>query len=887
MDNTRIQRLLTIVDTAISLTRDKRSGYLTDACGDDEELRSDVESLISSIDESEGFWEDWAEWNEKQIQDLLQERTDSDKAHEEPEQIGPWRLINPLGEGGMGIIYLAERADGMYNQMAAIKLLHRGLEVGESIRRFEQERQILARLDHPNIARLYDGGITKDGRPWLAMEYVDGIPITTWCRQHSASLKQRIALFEQACKAVQYAHRNLIVHRDLKPENILVTQDGVIKVLDFGIAKLLDHEVSPEQRLQTQPGLRVMSLDYAAPEQITGDSVTTTTDVYALGMLFFELLTGNYPFDLHGLKRVQIEQVLRNHTPDKPSSVTPDLKSELRGDLDAIVLKALRKEPDQRYENAGQLLDDIERYRNYLPVIARRDTVQYRMGKFYKRYRGKIAAGAVILVGAVTLVTYYTYRITEERNAEKIEAQRANQVTDFLISIFNYSNPKAIHRGDITAREILDNSIASIGIELKNHPGTQARLYDAIGQIYQNLGVLDKARTLYSQALKSGWALVRKGKADSVQLAFIYTDYGNLYRDLGLYDSASVYLGKAVELNNLDNDHREQLAISLASLGWIELLKGHLKIADSIYIETLRIRERLNGKSSLEYAAVLQQVGWLEQYRGNPGKSDSLFRLILPIREKFQGKNHPDVATLLHSMGWISYNLRNYDDAILFDERALALRKRIFGEKHPDIAWTMNNLAIVQLEKKNTLVAESLLTGALNMRRELLGEQHPLTMQSLGELARVHFVQKDYDKATSLYRQVLEIHRKVLGDSHRTVITDLNNLSVVLDQSGNTGEALKVATECVGIAEDVYDNSHPVLFTMKRNKAKLLENLDRFEEAEFLRVSSFNNMRKAKGLNDNTTQQSLEDLITLYKKWNKPEKLLKYAAMRADSISSK
>jgi len=886
MENSRIQHILTIVDTAISLTRDKRSLYLEDVCGNDEELRYEVEELLRSITESEGFWEGWTQWNERQIRNMLRP-ADAIEAEHDLKQIGHWRLIKPLGEGGMGVIYLAERADGMYNQMAAIKLLHRGLEVGESIRRFEQERHILASLDHPNIAGLFDGGVTEDARPWLAMEYVDGIPITTWCREYNATLKQRLDLFEQVCKAVRYAHRNLIVHRDLKPENILVAKDGIIKVLDFGIAKLLDDELSPEQRLHTQTGLRVMSLDYAAPEQIDGESVTTATDVHGLGMLLFELLTGKYPFDLQGLKRVQIEQVLRNQTPDKPSSVTPDLRSRLRGDLDAIVLKALRKEPGQRYENAGQLLDDIERYHSYLPVVARRDTFRYRLGKFYKRYRGKVVASTIILTVLITLITYYTYRITEERNAEKIEVQRANQVTDFLISIFNYSNPTTRHSSDITAREILDNSTVSIHDKLKDQPGTQARLYDAVGQIYQNLGLLEKARNLYSKALVIGWEQVKQAKADSTQLAFIYTDYGDLYRDLGKYDSASGYLNKAVELDKLDSEKKDQLAMSLASLAWVELLRGHLTVADSLYQETLRIQERLNGRSSLEYAAVLQQVGWLEQYRGNSAKADSLFRVILPIREKFQGNDHPDVATLLHSMGWISYKLENYDEAIKIDKKALALRKKIFGEKHPDIAWTMNNLAIVELEKGNTQVAGSLLSKSFAMRRELLGEQHPLTMQSLGELARVHFIQKNYAQAINLYRQVLKIHRKVLGDTNRTVVTDLNNLSVVLYQSGNTGEALKIATECVRIAGDVYDNSHPVLFTMKRNKAKLLEDLGRFEEAEFLRVSSFNNMRKAKGLNDNATQQSLEDLIALYKKWNRPEKLLEYTAMRTDSISSK
>lgn len=426
MEQTLLKRQLTIVDKALALKPEMRISYLNEICGADSVLRNKAGHLLESIDESEFFWDRWKKWNAQQIAELFEGDSDpelqsigaGEKDLPHGQRIGPWRLIRLLGWGGMGSVWLAERADKVYEQRVALKLLHRGYihpkPEANAVRRFQQERQILAQLDHPNIARLYDGGMTDDGLPWLAMEYIDGLLLTEWCSRHNSSLKQRLDLFEEICQAIRYAHKNLIVHRDLKPENILVTKDGHIKILDFGIAKLLDDKSTADRRIQTQTGVRAMSLNYAAPEQITGETITTATDVYALGLLLYELLTDGYPYDLEGKNRRQIEQIIRTEEPIWPSVFpkencsTADLCLSTGGwnKLDTITLKALRKEPEKRYATAGQLLTDLHRFRGNQPILAQRDTIQYRWGKWLHRHRWTAASGLIALLMGIGVVIW-------------------------------------------------------------------------------------------------------------------------------------------------------------------------------------------------------------------------------------------------------------------------------------------------------------------------------------------------------------------------------------------------------------------------------------------------------------------------------------------------
>jgi eukaryotic-like serine/threonine-protein kinase len=536
MDTSRLQLLITIVEKALSIEPDRREAYLHEACGSDPAMIEEVREILLSVGDSDTFWDGWREWSERQIGDLLQDTGHTGRVSD-GDRIGSWRLLRLIGRGGMGDVYLAERADGSFRKKAALKVIrplyHHGELDDNAVYRFRQERQILAQLNHPNIARLYDGGHTRDGLPWLAMEYVDGLPVTVWSGEHNRSLKERLELFKKVCEAIRHAHKHLIVHRDLKPENILVTGDGDVKILDFGIAKLLGDEITDVQKLDTRPDQRAMSLAYAAPEQITGEPVTTATDVYALGLLLYELIAGVYPFTLEGLNIVQIEQVIRTREPVKPSVIRKSQLARSGGsrDLDAITMKALRKEPDQRYESAGHLLDDIIRYQNNKPVTAQRETLRYRAGKFVRRHRRSLVTVILVVLGFIGFSVYHARQLAHERDLALREAARAEQVSQFLTDMFSSSDPSEARGRDITSRDILDRGAERIH-ELSDQPDLQAAMMQVIGRVYWSIGSYEEAIPILEQAIALHDSL---SDHPGAEFALSHFTLGSVYHDIGEY----------------------------------------------------------------------------------------------------------------------------------------------------------------------------------------------------------------------------------------------------------------------------------------------------------------------------------------------------------------
>ncbi|MEW5918709.1 MAG: serine/threonine-protein kinase, partial [Gemmatimonadota bacterium] len=454
----RWQRIEGILDEVLELPREARAKFLTQACEGDGQLRAEVERLLLSADGESGLLDDSADANAALL------LGDEDAARSRMgETVGPYRIVRELARGGMGAVYEAERVDGAFQQRVALKLVRRGMDSEEVQQRFLAERQILARLTHPNIAALLDGGQTDVGQPWFAMELVVGRPITAWCDDRRLGIDARVELVEQVCRAVSYAHRNLVVHRDLKPSNILVTDDGVVKLLDFGIAKLL-HDGTAHGDTVTHLGSRAMTPEYAAPEQVRGEAVTTATDIYALGAVLYEILTGHRAHRFRRRSAAEVERVVCEQIPEAPSTVitrteerelsdgtveTVDpirvsaargapvarLRKLLDGDLDTIALKALRKEPDRRYPSADALLDDLLRRRSGLPVLARQDTLGYRARKFVARNRIAVAAAVVVVLslGAGLVGTTWQARVASR------QAVRATIVKDFLVGLFNVS----------------------------------------------------------------------------------------------------------------------------------------------------------------------------------------------------------------------------------------------------------------------------------------------------------------------------------------------------------------------------------------------------------------------------------------------------------------
>ena len=450
MNPDRWQRLQTLFNAAVEMTPDQRGAYLADACDDDLSLARQVESLLVSSDEAGQF-----------IEGAVEEAAASAaRADMIGRRIGPYEVVGELGHGGMGTVYLARRADAEYESLVAIKLV-RGVHSASLLGRFRSERQILASLSHPNIARLLDGGTTPEGYPYVVMEHVDGEPIDRYCDTRHLPIEARLELFRAVCLAVQHAHKNLVVHRDLKPSNILVTQAGVPKLLDFGIAKLLDPELAEHTVVETGTATRLLTPSYASPEQVRGENITVATDVYSLGVVLYELLTGQVPFHFRGRGALEIERVICEEEPTRPSTLVtrdgdgadtngnapkmsaaelsrarnlmPDrLRRRLAGDLDTIVLKALRKEPNRRYESADQFAEDVRRHLDGLPVIARVDTWTYRANKFVRRHRLGVAAAAVfivVLLGFATAMAAQARRVARERDVASLERAKAEQVS--------------------------------------------------------------------------------------------------------------------------------------------------------------------------------------------------------------------------------------------------------------------------------------------------------------------------------------------------------------------------------------------------------------------------------------------------------------------------
>ncbi|MET0988668.1 MAG: serine/threonine-protein kinase, partial [Steroidobacteraceae bacterium] len=521
MSETQPKSLDDIVQQAQSLTPQERMEFILRACDTDAELRA---RALERLESRQQWLTD---------DGLIAEVLPGIATERPAEQFGPYRVLRSLGQGGMGEVFLAERADDQYRQQVAIKLVRRGLLSKAVQSRLRLERQILASLDHPNIARLLDGGTTAEGMPYIVMEYVDGEPIDSYCDRLCLPVAERLKLFMTVCAAVHRAHQNLVVHRDLKPSNILVTKTGEPKLLDFGIAKLLDEREGMHTIAVTQIDVRVMTPDHASPEQILGLPITTASDIYVLGVLLYELLTGCKPFALQGNRLAELEHAICETEPTPPSigiasmmrlrpaeadvlakqrGVSPaKLRRELAGDLDNIVLMAMRKEPERRYSSAERLAADVNRYLQQLPVQARPTAWTYRASKFVRRNTLVVGLSSLFLT-ALIVFAVNTYvqgqRVKHERDVAnaarehaQLEQKRAEAVSSFLIDSFKVSDPAHARGKEITAREILDNGAARIEQGLSTQPALQATLLDTIGNVYLNLGLPTAAQPLIERGL--------------------------------------------------------------------------------------------------------------------------------------------------------------------------------------------------------------------------------------------------------------------------------------------------------------------------------------------------------------------------------------------------
>lgn len=855
-------------------TKQERTRYIRRHCSD-EQLRTEVESLLESIESSRHMWDGLLESNQVLVENMARE-DQSAPAETLPQQIGSYHIKKRIGRGGMGDVFLGERAGADFHKKVAVKVLRKDATDHSQVQRFLQERSLLSRLNHSNIARLLDGGITDDGRPFIVMEYVDGIPLTEYCNHHQCSLEQRLELFMQACKAVHAAHTNFIVHRDLKPSNLLVTENGVVKVLDFGIAKLLDQGLSEQEVFETRKGNRIFSLNYAAPEQISLDPVTTATDVYALGLLLYELLAGVRPFDYKSMRLSEAEKIIQTRDPVQPSSAARRHASQLRGDLDAIIMKALRKEPGQRYSSALSMVEEIERYLNHQPVAARKGTIKYRAGKYLKRHKLALSVVAVFTFLVSLFSIYHVNRITQERNIAEKEAEKARQVTGFLAGIFEYADPYKNPQSEMTIREVLRYGKDYIQHQIGDEAEVKPMLLYTVGGIYETLGEYSLADSLLTESLNLIQSEQIKTSENEYNLAVAFNNIGSLKSSQGKYSEAADYLQQASEI--FDKLNRQSYRSgSMRLWGWTEYLMGNYSKADSLLEKALSLDLTYHGRYSTATAMTLNNIAWLQNTLGNLQKSDSLFSEVLKINKQVYPENHPETAKTLHSLAWNHYQLKNYEKAVEFSNKAIAKRKKVFGDiAHPDIAWSLNNLGVIKQAQGKLDESEKYLREALAMRKEVLPENHPHIAQTLGNLGSLHFYRKEYDKAADLFFEVVEIQRAVYGPEHPNVAMYLNNLATVLHNGNKPFDAIPYYEEALSIQVERLGEAHSNTLRIRDNLADVFEDIGEFKEAESLRLTNFELVKKEKGIEHKQTQLILSNVIKLYQKWGKNDEVDQY-----------
>ena len=815
----RWQRSGAILDVALELERGEREAYLDQACAGDSQLKAELLVMLAGA-EADGYLEEPATV-------LAGPMLDTEGAP--AEQIGPYRLGHELGHGGMGVVYLAERADGQFEQRVALKLIKRGMGSDEILRRFLAERQVLARLSHAHIARLLDGGVTPEGQPWFAMEYVDGVPLHRYCEERDLGVEERLAVFAKVCEAVQYAHRNLVVHRDLKPSNILVTAAGEIKLLDFGVAKALSQENAEETATQAEQ--RLLTPEYAAPEQLRGEPVTTATDVYALGAILYLLLTGQPAHRLSGRTPAERERVICEVEPDPPSAVVRGtararLRRRLAGDLDTIVLQALRKQPARRYPSVEALLDDLERHRTGLPVRARADSMAYRARKFIGRHRlaAMIAALVFLSLGAGLGGTLWQARATSR------EAAKARAVKDFVVGLFRVSQPEESRGREITARELLERGARRIDSGLAHQPELQAELLDVLGVIHRDLGLYPEADSLLGRSVQLSRATY--GTAHP-EVATKLTDWAAVLAARGHYARAeSLLLGAYGILRRARGREDTSATAALSALASVHRQRGNFAQAESLYREVLQVDRGRRGGDQLRVAANLDQLGLVLEESGDLKRADSNYQEAFELRRRLLDPDHPHVITSLHHLATLREKQGEFAEAERLQREVVGRRRRIYPGGHPEIAYALQNLANTLQIQGGYAEAESLNLEALAILRARLGAGHPETIELVSNLATLKYEAGDLRGAEADFRKVLDAWIRTLGDDHPTTLRAVNDLAAVLKYQRRFAEAEPLYRNGLALRRRRLGDSHPDVAEAWGNLAELLYDRGDLEEAE-------------------------------------------------------
>ncbi len=751
-------------------------------------------------------------------------------------QLGHYQLLHMIGAGGMGEVYLAQRIDHEFEQRVAIKLVQRRMLPMDVHARLRTERQILANLQHPNIARLFDGGTSEDGTPYLVMEYIDGIPIDIYCDRQRLTIPQRLQLFCKVCSAVQYAHQSLIVHRDLKANNILVTDDGEPKLLDFGIAKILNGELPFENSNLTQEGLRVMTPAHASPEQVRGDPITTSSDIYVLGLLLYELLCGHRAIQIPPRSRMsEVERLVCHQIPPSPSQllfaintssqsnqdIAPcrrmtlrNLAKTLKGDLDNIVMMALRKEPQRRYATTNQFADDVQRWLHGEPVLASNDSWSYRSFKFIRRHRLTVSVGIFIflILTVFSTITYLQARaLTEQRDAITLERNRAQQVSSFLVDLFELSDPTRRRGADIKAHELLDLGTRRVDDNLQTLPETRATLLNTIGHVYYNLGLYTQANEVLEKSL-----FIRKQLygAEHHEVTSSINALSESQIALGKLDDAEQALQYSIHVaqGGAITASIEQ-AKSFHLLGRIALERGEFATAVTHFQHSIQLFDQFGQSQSFDKAKVMSELGKALSDQYKEAEAEPWLRAALNISTAELGQDHPFVAEQMARLADILEGQGKYTEAADWFSQSLNIKRHTLGLSHPDTVDTLENYGNFMRRNHQFEEARTILNEALQINIKLYGNQHQYVGYDRVNIGLLDYDQGRYKDAETNFRLALTIYSKSISKEHVLVAGAQIGLARSLTKLGQASSAKALLKSAIKIADQALGTNNPISAT--------------------------------------------------------------------------
>jgi eukaryotic-like serine/threonine-protein kinase len=876
MDSDRWQKIQAVFHGAADLPKAEQEVFLAERCDGDQELRSQVEKMLLA-DEAENSL------LERDVAHVAhQVLSDDSTSLPALKQFGRYKIKRTLGAGGMGIVYLAERED--LGSLVAIKILRDAWLSPARRERFAFEQRTLAQFNHPSIARLYDADTSPDGTPFLAMEYVEGVPLTKYCAQHRSTIAERLKLFREVCQAVVYAHQHAVIHRDLKPSNILVREDGAVRLLDFGIAKQM--EVLGGSVEQTMTGLRLMTPAYASPEQIRGEQVGIQTDVYSLGVVLYELLCGQLPFDLSTRTPAQAERILNEQEPERPSSKasrpaeqpqaaepnpTEASKSEW-SDLDVLCLTAMHKDPGRRYASAEALLRDVDHYLKGEPLEARPDRARYRVRKFVTRNRRVVTGAAAAALLLAALVTFFTIRLAIARNAALAQAARTQRIQKFMTNLFQGGDEAAGPADSLRVVTLLDRGVQEAH-SLNAEPAVEAELYETLGGIYEKLGKLEQANALLESALA-----VHKAHfgADSPEVAQTLVAIGQLRSDQAKLEDAEKLTQQGLEMARRHLAANNPAVVkAMVAYGRVLGQRGAYDRSIQVLNDAVKI-ESAPGRSATDLVSSLSALAETNYSAGHYPVADSLYRRVLEMHRKMYGDRHPAVAEDLGNLAAIQQDLGFYSEAEKFDRQALDISRVYYGNEHPRTAIYLTMLGRA-LEFENKFdESDAALNQALAIQERVYGPVHGSVAETLNELASNKSMRSDVDGAIVIFRRVVEIYRSIYGDHHYFVAIALANVaSQYMDKKDYAG-AEPIFRDVIRRLTEVLppDNVNTGIARIKLGRVLLRQN--RYAEAEEQTHGGFDILSKQMDPTVSWLRSARKDLVAEYTGMNQPEQAAKF-----------